>query len=175
MHLEGRIITLQQKCKLLAFEDGVERLPDEILACIFEFGHQATDNNKFSFDMSHVCHHFREVALGASRLWARFHPDMIHQEQLSASWNLKFKKIDIEVFMSSHGEYSTPLINKLNIGSLTLQINILVNGPIFAWMGSYLWMIPSKKLRLCFPDLEASNIIVDSTRTSLVHMRRGIR
>ncbi|TDL17292.1 hypothetical protein BD410DRAFT_553799 [Rickenella mellea] len=69
--LGRRMRTLQNRCTPLVLSDGLSRLPDEILANVFEMGHNLSDDYKFSLTMSHVCHRFRAVALRIPLLWAR--------------------------------------------------------------------------------------------------------
>ncbi|TDL16924.1 hypothetical protein BD410DRAFT_886411 [Rickenella mellea] len=103
-HLERRIISVQKECVPLAFEDGVKRLPDEILMCIFELGHQATSSTKFSFDVSHVCRRFRDVALATPQLWARLHGNsrsaMPMRQELVELLKSRFKQEDVEAIIS---------------------------------------------------------------------------
>ncbi|TDL13653.1 hypothetical protein BD410DRAFT_387247 [Rickenella mellea] len=103
-HLERRIISVQKECIPLAFQDGVKHLPDEILMCIFEFGHQATSSTKFSFDVSHVCRRFRDIALVTPRLWARLHGNaksaMPMRPELVELLKSRFKQEDVEAIVS---------------------------------------------------------------------------
>ncbi|TDL16115.1 hypothetical protein BD410DRAFT_647601 [Rickenella mellea] len=68
--LTRRIRTLKNRCALV-LSDGLNRLPDEILANVFGIGHISSDDHKFSLTVSHVCHRFRAVALNTPLLWTR--------------------------------------------------------------------------------------------------------
>ncbi|TDL16283.1 hypothetical protein BD410DRAFT_844557 [Rickenella mellea] len=52
--LARRIRNLQKRCAPLVLEDGIKRIPDEILAQIFETGHRMTSYSDFSLAVSHV-------------------------------------------------------------------------------------------------------------------------
>ncbi|TDL16637.1 hypothetical protein BD410DRAFT_615399 [Rickenella mellea] len=52
-------------------EDGIKRIPNEILVNIFHIGHRSTDNYSFLISVTHVCRRFRTLALQESTLWTR--------------------------------------------------------------------------------------------------------
>ncbi|TDL21170.1 hypothetical protein BD410DRAFT_868090 [Rickenella mellea] len=68
--LEKKIRTIKRRCDPLALEDGMRRLPDELLARIFEIGHLST-RSCTSLLVSHVSFRFRQVAIRTRLLWTR--------------------------------------------------------------------------------------------------------
>ncbi|TDL21168.1 hypothetical protein BD410DRAFT_829169 [Rickenella mellea] len=70
-HLAKEIRSLQRRCTPLVLEDGIKRLPDELLAHIFKMGHDIADGCEFSLAVSHVSCRFRQVSIGTPRLWTR--------------------------------------------------------------------------------------------------------
>ncbi|TDL14231.1 hypothetical protein BD410DRAFT_903099 [Rickenella mellea] len=46
--LTDKIRKLQKHCAPLVLQDGIERIPDEVLASIFEAGHQMSEHSKFA-------------------------------------------------------------------------------------------------------------------------------
>ncbi|TDL14439.1 hypothetical protein BD410DRAFT_642568 [Rickenella mellea] len=69
--LTKNIRNLQKCCKPLVLADGIERIPDEILANIFEAGHQTSEHSEFALRVSHVSRRFRQVSLRTPSLWTR--------------------------------------------------------------------------------------------------------
>ncbi|TDL25170.1 hypothetical protein BD410DRAFT_785011 [Rickenella mellea] len=70
-NLGMNIRALEKRCMHLVFEDGITRLPNELLARIFELGHHMTKDCKFALRVSHVSRRFRDVSLGTPLLWSR--------------------------------------------------------------------------------------------------------
>ncbi|TDL21175.1 hypothetical protein BD410DRAFT_899012 [Rickenella mellea] len=62
-HLGKKIRTLKRRSAPLVLEDGMQRLPDELLAHIFEIGHLSTQTCTFSLRASHVSSRFRQIAI----------------------------------------------------------------------------------------------------------------
>ncbi|TDL16267.1 hypothetical protein BD410DRAFT_902123 [Rickenella mellea] len=75
--LAQKIRNLQKCCTPLVLEDGIQRIPDEILAHIFEAGHQMLpqSDSKFAIRVSHVSSRFRQVSLRIPLLWTRLSSD----------------------------------------------------------------------------------------------------
>ncbi|TDL24401.1 hypothetical protein BD410DRAFT_120140 [Rickenella mellea] len=69
--LAKRIKLLQDRCIPLVLQDGIQRLPDEILIHVFEAGHALTDTHKFSLNMSDISRRFRSLAIRTPLLWTR--------------------------------------------------------------------------------------------------------
>ncbi|TDL16638.1 hypothetical protein BD410DRAFT_844237 [Rickenella mellea] len=69
--LNTRIQSLRKKCLPLMMEDGIKRMPNEILVNIFHIGHHSTEDYSFLIPMTHVSQRFRSLALQASTLWTR--------------------------------------------------------------------------------------------------------
>ncbi|TDL21211.1 hypothetical protein BD410DRAFT_308177 [Rickenella mellea] len=69
--LGKRLRRLRRLSKPLVLEDGIKRLPDDILAIIFEATrHFSGDGpNQFAVCLSHVSRRFRSVALATHLLW----------------------------------------------------------------------------------------------------------
>ncbi|TDL13406.1 hypothetical protein BD410DRAFT_810578, partial [Rickenella mellea] len=70
-NLGKEIRNLQQCCTPLVLEDGIQRLPDEILGHIFEIGHAMTYGCQFGLAVSRVSCRFRNISLALPRLWSR--------------------------------------------------------------------------------------------------------
>ncbi|TDL14012.1 hypothetical protein BD410DRAFT_903159 [Rickenella mellea] len=89
--LGKKIRMLKRRSTPLIAEDGIRRLPDELLAHIFEIEHLSTQNCMSSLRASHVSSRFRQVALHTPLLWTRLSSSYtIDQMQtfLSRSGNL---------------------------------------------------------------------------------------
>lgn len=118
-NLGKKIRRLQRRAVPLVLEDGIKRLPDEILAHIFKMGHLTTDYSEFSLRVSHVSHRFRQVSLRTPILWARF-STLLPDDQieafisrsarldlhLSTYWSQDSPLSEIELFLSRLGEHS---------------------------------------------------------------------
>ncbi|TDL14192.1 hypothetical protein BD410DRAFT_866188 [Rickenella mellea] len=70
-HLGKKIRTLTQRSTPLVLEDGMQRLPNELLAHIFKIGHFSTQNCTFSLRTSHVSSRFRQIAIQTRPIWTR--------------------------------------------------------------------------------------------------------
>ncbi|TDL21534.1 hypothetical protein BD410DRAFT_898872 [Rickenella mellea] len=84
--LGRKIRNLQKLCVPLVLEDGIRRLPDEILALIFEldrltkFPTYPQDTIYSPLPISHVSHRFRQLSLTIPLLWTKLsitHPDAL--------------------------------------------------------------------------------------------------
>ncbi|TDL19265.1 hypothetical protein BD410DRAFT_876856 [Rickenella mellea] len=73
--LGKKIRHLQRRAIPLVLEDGIKRLPNELLAHIFEAGFQMTEDSEFSVRVSHVSRRFRDISLRTPRLWTRLSTD----------------------------------------------------------------------------------------------------
>ncbi|TDL27149.1 hypothetical protein BD410DRAFT_800199 [Rickenella mellea] len=65
------IRALQRRCMPLVLEDGIKRLPDELLIRVFEMGHDMTEDAEFALRVSHVSRRFREASFKTPLLWTR--------------------------------------------------------------------------------------------------------
>lgn len=66
----------EKKHQLNSFRNAhppISSLPNEILVEIFTIGHRSKPSTPFEVLVSHVSHHWREVALGTPKLWAKIH------------------------------------------------------------------------------------------------------
>ncbi|TDL15110.1 hypothetical protein BD410DRAFT_809204 [Rickenella mellea] len=75
--LRRRLRTLRKASMPLVLEDGINRLPDELLVYIFEIGRSMNvpgDPSSFSsIHVSHVSLRFRRIALQTPSLWTTIH------------------------------------------------------------------------------------------------------
>ncbi|TDL14191.1 hypothetical protein BD410DRAFT_866187 [Rickenella mellea] len=83
-HLGKKIRSLKRTSTPLVLEDGIRRLPDELLARIFEIGHLTCHGCKFALHASHVSSRFRQVALQTPLLWAKFSALYKNEQMLGA-------------------------------------------------------------------------------------------
>ncbi|TDL21201.1 hypothetical protein BD410DRAFT_899027 [Rickenella mellea] len=69
--LSKRLRRLRRLSKPLVLQDGMNRLPDDVLAIIFEMTHHFSGDgpNQFAVCLSHVSRRFRSVALATPLLW----------------------------------------------------------------------------------------------------------
>ncbi|TDL24390.1 hypothetical protein BD410DRAFT_827337 [Rickenella mellea] len=84
---------MQTRFTNLVFQDGLDRIPDEILACIFESGHDMVNHPFFSLNVSHVCRRFRDVALKTPLLWTRIHGNV----NLIPTFLARSGKLDLDI------------------------------------------------------------------------------
>ncbi|TDL30115.1 hypothetical protein BD410DRAFT_893269 [Rickenella mellea] len=69
--VESKISFHQMTCSKLSLRRGLELLPDEILAEIFEMGYTPDlDGRRFAITISHVNRRFWNISLQLSRLWS---------------------------------------------------------------------------------------------------------
>ncbi|TDL21228.1 hypothetical protein BD410DRAFT_308913 [Rickenella mellea] len=87
-HLKTRIRELQSQVTPLVLRYGIARLPDEIVAQVFEMGHldYNRENFKVALRVSHVSRRFRDIALRTPLLWTRI-----------ASW---YSNSQVEAFLT---------------------------------------------------------------------------
>ncbi|TDL15558.1 hypothetical protein BD410DRAFT_104831 [Rickenella mellea] len=75
--LRRRLRTLRKDSMPLVLEDGIKRLPDELLVYVFEVGRSMNvpgDSSSFSsIHVSHVSLRFRRIALQTPSLWTTIH------------------------------------------------------------------------------------------------------
>ncbi|TDL14661.1 hypothetical protein BD410DRAFT_809564 [Rickenella mellea] len=101
----------------LVLEDGIRRLPDELLANIFELGHLSADDEDYALrGVSHVSLRFRTVSLKTPILWTKLsvtYTEAQIQTFLSRSGDLDLEidtfhsnKSKIEPFLKILGRYS---------------------------------------------------------------------
>ncbi|TDL23549.1 hypothetical protein BD410DRAFT_802772 [Rickenella mellea] len=94
--LGKKIRTLQRRSNPLILEDGIRRLPDELLARIFEIGHLSTGKCDASLRASHVSSRFRQIALQTPLLWTRI--------------NARYTKEQMQTFLSRAGNLGLDVI-----------------------------------------------------------------
>ncbi|TDL21215.1 hypothetical protein BD410DRAFT_308218 [Rickenella mellea] len=70
-----RLHRLRRRIRPLVLEDGIKRLPDDVLAIIFEITRQFSGDSpgQISVCLSHVSRRFRHVALATPSLWTTIH------------------------------------------------------------------------------------------------------
>ncbi|TDL27992.1 hypothetical protein BD410DRAFT_338570 [Rickenella mellea] len=93
-HLKRKIRHLQRRSASLVLEHGIKNMPDEILAHVFEAGHQMSEYSEFALRVSHVSHRFRQVSLQTHLLWTRLsseHPDHQTETFISRSGQLNLQ------------------------------------------------------------------------------------
>ncbi|TDL19274.1 hypothetical protein BD410DRAFT_792307 [Rickenella mellea] len=74
--LKRRLRALRRVSMPLVLKDGIKRLPDDVLATIFEIGHSMRLSDDLIFScthVSHVCRRFRQISLQTPTLWTRIH------------------------------------------------------------------------------------------------------
>ncbi|TDL21217.1 hypothetical protein BD410DRAFT_804406 [Rickenella mellea] len=73
--LGKRLRSLRKLSRPLVLEDGIKRLPDEILAIIFEMTRHVNGSQPYPFAvcLSHVSRRFRRIALATPSLWTTIH------------------------------------------------------------------------------------------------------
>ncbi|TDL21189.1 hypothetical protein BD410DRAFT_804382 [Rickenella mellea] len=94
-HLWKRIRILQKQVMPLVFEVGIKRLPDDVLALIFESGHRSTETCEFSLSISHVSCRFRQIALRTPLLWTRY--DDSHTESQTQTFLARSGQLGLEI------------------------------------------------------------------------------
>ncbi|TDL20748.1 hypothetical protein BD410DRAFT_790395 [Rickenella mellea] len=115
--LGRKIRRLEKRTIPLVLEDGIRRLPDELLANIFTLGHLSTtsrdsDRSPIGGDyalrgVSHVSHRFREISLVTPILWSRLsvlYPDSKLQAFLSRSGQVDLEIDTYHPFISNFKE-----------------------------------------------------------------------
>ncbi|TDL14883.1 hypothetical protein BD410DRAFT_845661 [Rickenella mellea] len=98
--LSKKIRSLQQRSAPFVLEDGIQRVPDEILAHIFEAGHQTSEHSEFALPVSHVSHRFREVSLRTPVLWTRLSSE--HPKDQTEAYLTRSGQMDLQVTLSNH-------------------------------------------------------------------------
>ncbi|TDL14952.1 hypothetical protein BD410DRAFT_902844 [Rickenella mellea] len=96
--LAKKIRNLQKRCAPLVHQDGIERVPDEILAHIFEAGHQMSENSRFALRVSRVSRRFRQVSLQTPSLWTRI--SSLHPGDQTETFLLRSGGLDLQVKLS---------------------------------------------------------------------------
>ncbi|TDL26271.1 hypothetical protein BD410DRAFT_895675 [Rickenella mellea] len=152
VQMKIRIIGLPNYCDPLLLERqtirDVKRMPDEILAKVFQAGHDIDryGHFKFAITVSHVSRRFRDLALHTPRLWTRFslgdHPPQI-STFLSRSGNVPALEIDALPRMSRHGVQSDDAISLSELFDPLLPHSSRWSSPMFR---------DNEKVRLAFPS-----------------------
>ncbi|TDL15741.1 hypothetical protein BD410DRAFT_796138 [Rickenella mellea] len=101
-YLKKKIRHLQRRCVPFVLEHGIKIIPDEILAHIFESGHQMSEDSEFALRISHVSHRFRQVSLQAPLLWTRL--SSRHSEDQIDAFISRSGKLDLEVALSDEDD-----------------------------------------------------------------------
>ncbi|TDL26219.1 hypothetical protein BD410DRAFT_800790 [Rickenella mellea] len=130
VQMKIRILGLENYCGPLLLEkhirrmrDGLKELPDEILAGIFQAGHDMDGfgHNRFAVSVSQVSRRFRDVALHTPRLWTRFrlgdHPLQI-SAYVSRSSNVPALEIDTSPWRTRSGVVQSDDASSLMPGPL---------------------------------------------------------
>ncbi|TDL14010.1 hypothetical protein BD410DRAFT_297932 [Rickenella mellea] len=99
--LTKEIRKLQRRCAPLLLEDGIKRLPDDLLSHIFKIGHDITDYCDFALAVSHVSCRFRQVSLRTPRLWTRV--------------SIEYPSEQIDVFMSRSGQLDLEISERFSL------------------------------------------------------------
>ncbi|TDL14907.1 hypothetical protein BD410DRAFT_155278 [Rickenella mellea] len=98
--LAKKIRKMQRRCAPLVLEDGIQRIPDEILAHVFEAGHQMSAHSQFALRLSHVCGRFRRVSLRTPLLWTRLSSE--HPSDQTEAYLTRSGQMDLQVTLSDH-------------------------------------------------------------------------
>ncbi|TDL16266.1 hypothetical protein BD410DRAFT_844545 [Rickenella mellea] len=96
--LANKIRNVQKWCAPYVLEDGIKRIPDEILAHIFEAGHQMPGHPEFAVRISHVCSRFRQVSLRTPLLWTRLSSK--HPNDQTEAYLTRSVQSDLQVTLS---------------------------------------------------------------------------
>ncbi|TDL21229.1 hypothetical protein BD410DRAFT_899047 [Rickenella mellea] len=94
-HLGRMIRSLEKRSVPMAFEEGIKRLPDEILAQIFETGHKTTNGSGFAKRVSQVSRRFRHVAFQTPLLWTRI--SGTYTDSLIETHTSRAGRMDLEI------------------------------------------------------------------------------
>ncbi|TDL13679.1 hypothetical protein BD410DRAFT_797560 [Rickenella mellea] len=100
VRLAKKIRNLQKRCTPLVLEDGIQRVPDEILAHIFEAGHHMSEHSEFAVRVSHVCGRFRQVSLRTPLLWTRLSSE--HPSDQTEAYLTRSGQMDLQVTLADH-------------------------------------------------------------------------
>ncbi|TDL19242.1 hypothetical protein BD410DRAFT_842165 [Rickenella mellea] len=114
-HLGKEIRSLERRCVPLILEDGINRLPDELLAHTFEIGRfeEPVYDGEFSIVVSHVSGRFRRVALGTPRLWTGL-SSSAHLDQTRAFIS-RSSHLELTVEESGYGMVPVPTRSFLEV------------------------------------------------------------
>ncbi|TDL19277.1 hypothetical protein BD410DRAFT_443671 [Rickenella mellea] len=118
--LKERLRFLRRLSKPLVLQDGIKRLPDDVLAIFFEMGHRTSEVKagelEFGLSVSRVSRRFRRISLRTPLLWRRFRNDFGKRklrEFISRSGQLDldvdldhWSRIPAESFLKLMGETS---------------------------------------------------------------------
>ncbi|TDL21204.1 hypothetical protein BD410DRAFT_308135 [Rickenella mellea] len=99
--LGTRLRCLRKLSRHLVLEDGINRLPNEILAIVFEMTRHFSGNsqNQFPVCVSHVSRRFRRVALATPSLWTTIHDS--YRENQIREFISRSGQLDLEIKMHS--------------------------------------------------------------------------
>ncbi|TDL24393.1 hypothetical protein BD410DRAFT_119647 [Rickenella mellea] len=99
---ERKVKVIQTRLTNIVARSGLDRIPDEILACIFESGHAMEDQYFFSLTVSHVCRRFRDVALKTPYLWTRINGKI--KRRLIRTFLARSAMLDLDISFPSTSE-----------------------------------------------------------------------
>ncbi|TDL22469.1 hypothetical protein BD410DRAFT_828544 [Rickenella mellea] len=95
--LGKKIRSLRKACIPFALENGMKRMPFEVISQIFQAVHLMTDGCGFAIWVSHVSRRFREIALSTSLLWTRI-PEHYSDDQVETFLS-RSGRLDLDVSM----------------------------------------------------------------------------
>ncbi|TDL21162.1 hypothetical protein BD410DRAFT_307072 [Rickenella mellea] len=99
-YLGKEIRTLRRRCAPLMLEDGLNQLPNELLAHIFEIAHETEICCEFSRTVSYVSRRFRQVSLGSPRLWTK--QSAYDHHELTRTYASRSRHHELEVSDARH-------------------------------------------------------------------------
>ncbi|TDL14960.1 hypothetical protein BD410DRAFT_832888 [Rickenella mellea] len=91
--LAKKIRKIQRRSTPFVLEDGIQRIPDDILAHIFEAGHQMSAQSQFALRVSHV-------SLRTPLLWTRLSSE--HPSDQTEAYLTRSGQMDLQVTLSDH-------------------------------------------------------------------------
>ncbi|TDL15721.1 hypothetical protein BD410DRAFT_86793 [Rickenella mellea] len=103
-HLKRQIRYLETRSAPLVLEHGIKTMPDEVLAHVFEAGHQISEHSQFALRVSHVSRRFRQVSFQTPLLWTRL--SSRHPNNQIQAFTPRPGLLDLEVTLF-HGSINT--------------------------------------------------------------------
>ncbi|TDL20749.1 hypothetical protein BD410DRAFT_790397 [Rickenella mellea] len=112
--LGRKIRRLEKRTMPGVLEEGIRRLPDELLANIFELGHLSTDDGEYALQgVSHVSRRFRSVSLQTPIVWTRL--------------SVIYPNAEIQAFVSRSGQLDLE-IDTFHLSSSKLEAVLKILG-----------------------------------------------
>ncbi|TDL21203.1 hypothetical protein BD410DRAFT_789956 [Rickenella mellea] len=105
-----RLRCLRRLSKALVLEDGIKRLPDDVLSIVIEMAHHSGEfeSSQFPVGVSHVSRRFRRVALATPSLWTTIHEG--YGESQIREFISRSGRLDLDVKLHC-GYGSTSILN----------------------------------------------------------------